>query len=151
MNLLVYAFLALLSAPTTQKVPPPLIGTWDIGKPYDTPGPIGIDAKEEGFILSLRITYFGDHLHVCDRDVSAEPLKVEVITRYDFLQRYGFIPDVIGLARGPITDITLNASHGVNACDFSGVHVAPGAHVLTDQKGRSVVEVGNAYFPLTRR
>jgi hypothetical protein len=133
-----------------QRLPPLLIGTWNIGKPYDTPGPIGIDDKEEELILGLHVTYSGDHLHVCGKNIPAEPLEVESLTTDDFLRKYGFIPDVIGLRKATITDVTLNASHRINACNLHGVYEAPGAHVFKDKEEHFVMEIGNAYFPLRK-
>ncbi len=144
------SMLALLFAPTAQRLPSLLVGTWNIGKPFDTPGPVGIDAREERLILGLRLTYSGDHLHVCGRDVPAEALEAKPLTKDEFLQRYGFLPGLIGLARTTITDLTFDSPHQANPCGFRGVHEAPGVHVFIDSQGHTVMELGNAYFPLKR-
>lgn len=151
MKLLLCALLALLPAGRTQRLPSLLVGTWKIGKPFNTPGPIGINAKKDELILSLHLTYSRDHLHVCGKDVPTELLAVKLITTDDFLQAEGFTPDVIGLGTPSITEVTLDRSHPVNACDLHGVAVAPGTHVFMDQKGHTVMEVGNAYYALKKR
>ena len=142
--------LALWLAPTTQRLPLLLVGTWNIGKPFETPGAVGVDAKEEKLILGLSLTYSGGHLHVCGKNVSAEALEAKPLTEDEFLQRYGFLPDVIGLAGATITDLTLDTSNHANPCAFRGVHEAPGAHVFIDSRGHTVMELGNAYFPMRK-
>lgn len=142
--------LALSLAPAAQRLPSLLMGTWNIGKSFDTPGPVGIDAREERLILGLRLTYSGDHLHICGKDVPAEALEAKPLTKDEFLQKYGFLPGVIGLTRATITDLTLDSSHHANPCGLRGVHEAPGMHVFIDSQGHTVMELGNAYFPLRR-
>jgi hypothetical protein len=86
-------------------------------------------------IFGLHVTYSRDHLHVCGKDVPAEPLEVESLTTDDFLRKYRFMPDVIGLGKATITDVTLNASHRINPWNLHGVYEAPGAHVFMDKRG----------------
>jgi len=150
MNLLMCALIVSLLAPTIQRLPPLLIGTWNVEKPYNTPGPIGIDDKEEHLILGIHIIYSRDHLHVCGKDVPAESLKVESLSANEFLRKYGFMPDVIGLGKATVTEVTVGASHRVNACNLHGVYGAPGAHVFMDKEEHFVIEIGNAYYPLKR-
>ncbi len=68
----------------------------------------------------------------------------------EFLRKYGFMPDVIGLGKATVTEVTVGASHRVNACNLHGVYGAPGAHVFMDKEEHFVIEIGNAYYPLKR-
>lgn len=142
--------LALFLASAAAGLPSPLVGRWNIGNPFDTPVPVGIDAKEERLILGLRLAYSKDHLHVCGKDVPAEALEAKPLSEDEFLQRYGFLPGVIGLAKATIIDLTLDSLNRANPCGFRGVQEAPGVHVFIDSRGHTVMELGNSYFPMKK-
>ncbi len=129
------------------KIPVKLLGRWSVGVPYHTPGPIGINAEQEKFIRGLYLVYIDDHLQVCGKEISAQPISTKSLTKNEFLQSYGFLPQVIGMKSSPVTDLKLNLSNGMNAC---GEYQDPGAHLLIDPGGHVVMEVSNDYFPLKR-
>lgn len=137
----------VISSSSSQGLPPTLIGRWSVGKPYNSPGPVGINAEQEKLIRALRLVYTDEHLHVCGKDVSTQPIKIKLFKRDEFLQAYGFLPKVIGMKSSPVTDVTLNPSDGMNAC---GEYEDPGMHVLMDPNGHVVMEVANDYFPLLK-
>lgn len=134
-------------ASSSENIPSFLASSWGIGIPYDTPGPVGIDANQEGFIRTLRITYTTKHLRVCGKDIPIQSINVKYLTGDKFLQTYGFLSHVIGMNSSTITDVTINPSDGMNAC---GEYEDPGVHVLIDSSGHVVMEVGNDYFPLKK-
>lgn len=147
MNIMSIALMVMMFVVSSGKLPVELLGRWSIGVPYDTPGPIGINAKQEKLIMGLHLVYSADHLHVCGKDVPAQPIEAKLLTSDQFLQAYGFLPHVIGMKSSQITDLTLNPSGGMNAC---GEYENPGVHVLIDQCGHVVMEVANGYFPLRK-
>ncbi len=137
----------IMSGSSSEKLPLRIIGHWSVGKPYNTPGPIGINAEQEKFISGLHLVYTDDHLHVCGKDIPVQPIETKVLTDNEFLQTYGFLPHVISMKSSPITALTLNPSDGMNAC---GEYEDPGVHVLIDPIGHTVMEVANDYFPLKK-
>jgi len=145
-NFVVLILMMLTSS--SERVPLKLIGSWSVGKPYNTPGPIGINAKQEKFIRGLHLVYTADHLHVCGKKISAQPIKTRTLSDNEFLQAYGFLPRVIGMKSSPITDLTLSSSDDMNAC---GEYEDPGVHVLIDPGGHVVMEVANDYLPLKNK
>lgn len=136
----------LMSARSPQRIPSLLFGKWDVGAPYNTPGPIGIDARQEKFIRTLHPSYTTGHLHVCDNDIPIHLVEVKSVTDDEFLQAYGFLPDIIGM-KTPISDVRINPSDGMNIC---GDYEDPGVHVLIGRNQHVVMEVANDYFRLTR-
>ena len=139
--------LVMMPSFSSDKLPVNLIGHWSVGTPYHTPGPIGINAEQEKFIRGLHLVYTPDHLRVCGKQVSVQPVKAESLSNNEFLQAYGFLPHIIGMKSSPITDLTLNASNGMNAF---GEYEDPGVHLLLDPSGHVVMEVANDYLPLKK-
>lgn len=134
-------------ASSSENIPPPLVGKWVVGSPYDTPGPVGIDASQEKFVRTLRINYTIEHYRVCGKDISIQSISKKSLTDDEFLQAYGFLGRLIGLKSLPITDVTINPPGGMNAC---GEYENPGSHVLIDSSGHVVIEVANDYFSLEK-
>ncbi|HEY6375093.1 MAG TPA: hypothetical protein VIX90_06160 [Edaphobacter sp.] len=137
----------LMHAPPSDTIPPVLIGRWDVGVPYNTSGPIGIDAKQEKFIRQLHLSYTAEHLRVCGKTIPIRPIKMKSLISDEFLETYGFLPHVIGMESSPIIDLTISPSDGMNAC---GEYEDPGVHVLIGSGGHIVMEVANDYFPLKK-
>lgn len=127
-------------------VPSGILGEWKVGKPYDVGQPIGLDAKQEGMIIGLVIKLSQDQVSVCGKKVPVESIDVEHLTEDEFLAKYNFTPNLIGLDGAEIIDINLNELHTTNAC---GKFADPGSHVMFS-RSHAIVEVGNDYFPLTR-
>jgi len=128
------------------QLPSSVLGKWTVGKPYDVGQPVGLDAKQEGAITGLVIRVLPNQLAVCGRDIPIESVNVEHLTSSDFLAKYNFTPNLIGLSDANILDINLNKLHSTRAC---GEFADPGTHLLIS-KGHAVVEVGNDYFRLTK-
>lgn len=141
------ALILMMQTASSNAIPPALIGRWDVGKPYNTPGAIGINAKQEKFIRSLQIEYTADYLRVCHKEISLHPVTVKALTDDQFLQENGFLPRFIGMKASPTEDVTINPSGNFYAC---GDYLNPGAHVLIGRNGHIVIEVANDYFPLKR-
>jgi len=128
------------------QLPSSAVGKWTVGKPYDVGQPVGLDAEQEGAIVGLVIKVSPSQLAVCGKDVPITSVKVDHLTSSDFLARYNFTPNLIGLGDADILDISLNKLHSTKACgDFAD----PGTHLLIS-KGHAVVEVGNDYFHLAK-
>jgi hypothetical protein len=128
------------------QLPSSAVGKWTVGKPYDVGQPVGLDAKQEGAIVGLVVKVSPSQLAVCGRDVPITSVKVVHLTSSDFLAKYNFTPNLIGLSDVDILDISLNKLHSTKAC---GEFADPGTHLLIS-KGHAVVEVGNDYFHLTK-
>jgi hypothetical protein len=134
-----------LGATTRQSViPSALIGHWVVGVPYDVGQPIGLNADQEEKMKNLPIVVTRGDIAVCGKTVSVESVSVEVLSSDQFLARYNFSADRIGLRGSHITDVTINKFHSTYACgDFND----PGTHLFVSAK-EVVMEVGNDYFPL---
>lgn len=128
------------------QLPSSVLGKWTVGKPYDVGQPVGLDAKQEGAITGLVIRVSPSQLTVCSKDIPIESVNVEHLRSSDFLAKYNFTPNLIGLNDANILDISLNKLHSTKAC---GEFADPGTHLLIS-KGHAVVELGNDYFRLTR-
>ena len=128
------------------QLPSSAVGKWTVGKPYDAGQPVGLDAKQEGAIVGLVIKVSPSQITVCGKDVPITSVKVDHLTSSDFLAKYNFTPNLIGLSDVDILDISLNKLHSTKAC---GEFADPGTHLLIS-KGHAVVEVGNDYFHLTK-
>jgi hypothetical protein len=128
------------------QLPSSAVGKWTVGKPYDVGQPVGLDAKQEGAIVGQVIKVSPSQFAVCGKDVPITSVKVDHLTSSDFLAKYNFTPNLIGLGDANILDISLNKLHSAKAC---GEFADPGTHLLIS-KGHAVVEVGNDYFHLTK-
>ena len=128
-------------------LPSDALGNWTVGKPYDVGQPIGLDAKQEDKINGLNIGLAPNHIEVCGKNVPIKSIDVDQLTRDDFLRKYNFPPDSIGLKGSSIVEVSINVLHSTRACgDFED----PGSHLFIADR-HVVIEVGNDYFPLKRR
>lgn len=135
----------IASSGSADVLPKVILGEWHIGKPFDTPRPVGLTAKQETYIRSLSLRYTADTLTVCGKKLSIQPIKVKTLSDDDFLQRYGFLPKIIGLQGSSITDVSIHSNGMMNAC---GEYESPGVHLLLGKTRHVVMEVANEYFPL---
>lgn len=140
LGIIAFAFL------TEAQLPSCAVGKWTVGKPYDVGQPVGLDAKQEGAIIGLVVKVSPSQLAVCGKDIPITSAEVDHLTSSDFLTKYNFTPNLIGLSDADILDISMNKLHSTKAC---GEFADPGTHLLIS-KGHAVVEVGNDYFHLTR-
>ena len=127
-------------------VPPNALGNWTVGRPYDAGQPVGLDAQQEDRINGLNIRLAPDHIEVCGKNVSIKSIDVDQLTRDEFLRKYNFLPNVIGLKANSIVEVSINSLHSTSACgDFEDA----GSHLFIGDR-HVVIEVGNDYFPLQR-
>lgn len=140
LGIIAFAFL------TGAQLPSCAVGKWTVGKPYDVGQPVGLDAKQEGAIIGLVVKVSPSQLTVCGKDVPIKSVEVDHLTSSDFLAKYNFTPNLIGLSNADILDISLNRLHSTKAC---GQFADPGTHLFIG-KGSAVVEVGNDYLRLTK-
>lgn len=128
------------------EIPHSAVGKWIVGKPYDVGQPVGLDAKQERSIIALVIKVSPSKLAVCGREIPIASVTVDHLTGSDFLAKYNFTPNQVGLGGADILDISINELRSVKAC---GEFADPGTHLLIG-RGNAVVEVGNDYFHLTK-
>ena len=140
LGIIAFAFLA------EGKLPSRAVGKWTVGKPYNVGQPVGLDAKQEEAIIGLVIKVSSSQLTVCGKDIPITSVKVDHLTGSDFLAKYNFTPNLIGLGDADILEISLNKLHSTNAC---GEFPDPGTDILIS-KGHAVVEIANAYFHLAK-
>lgn len=139
--------LLLLSSPS---LPKPMIGEWHVGVAYKTPGPIGIDARQEQKVRSIQITYATNRFLICGKQVQVKGVQIESLSENDFLQKFGFLPRLIGMLPAPVTEINVNSREPAHGCSGEGEWQYVGQHILIGQDGHLVIEVANAYFALQR-
>lgn len=137
----------MTSSGTLKQTAPALLGKWDIGTPYETNQSAGLSTSQEGYIESLRLEYARDHLRVCGKEISIQSIKAESLTEDDFVGRYHFHPQLIGIGESGIVELNINAQDSA-AC---GPYGDPGLHVFVGDNKRAVIEVANDYFPLIRK
>ena|ERR1035437_4870794 len=138
---------ALISFFAAYHLPSSVLGDWKVGKPYELGQPIGLDTKQEESVTRLVIKLTQDRIRVCGKEVPIKSVEAEHLTNHDFLEKYNFTPNLIGLEGADVIEVTINKFHSTEAC---GEFEDPGSHLFVT-KNHVVVEVGNDYFPLTRR
>ncbi len=143
-------FALILMAPSLslKQTAPALIGHWQVGAPYETYQSAGLNGDQETYIESLHLEYAKDHLRVCGKEVAIQSIKAEALTEDDFLGRYHFHPDLIGVGASRIVDLNISSSGVSDACGQLG---DPGLHVFVGDNKHAVIEVANDYFPLIKR
>lgn len=128
-------------------VPQSLLGKWSVGTSYDTRQPVGIDQSQVERIESAHLFYTQDHLRVCGKEIPIESVNIKSLTEDTFVQATGFSPVVVGFRGTPVTEVSINGWESTNAC---GDFYDPGLDVFIGQHNHAVIEVENAYFPLTK-
>jgi len=144
----VIAFLLATSFVSTDKIPSVLLGNWKIGRPFDAHQPVGLNALQEKYIESLHLRYTPERIQVCGKEIEITSLKSESLTSDAFLEKFGFLPNIIGLKSSTITEVNINLPRSMDAC---GQYEDPGVHVFIGDGEHIVMEVANDYFPLIKR
>jgi hypothetical protein len=144
--------ISFLSAPyvTAQGVPPILIGTWGIGNPYDLGHPVGIDASQESYVRNLEIGYTPNFVYECGAEFAIQSVDIKTWSVKDFMIRYNFSPESIGLKGSHIVEVFINLIDGAKACG-EGEYRNPGRSIFIGDNKHIVIEVANDYLPLIRR
>ncbi len=142
-----FALVLMAGSTSLKQTAPALIGHWQVGAPYDIYQATSLDNSQESYIESLRLQYDKDRLRVCGKDIPIQSIKAEELTEDDFLGRYHFHPELIGIGDANIIDISIAAPDTAAICGQVG---APGLHVLVGDNKHAVIEVSNDYFPLTK-
>lgn len=117
-----------------------------MGTPYDMGQPVGLDANQEKRIVGLTFRITEARISACGKDIPITSMEVEHLTREEFLSKYNFRPNQIGLKDPEILDILINKQQSTQAC---GEFADPGTHVLMSGS-HAVIEIENDYFPLTK-
>jgi len=143
------AFTFAIYAFASGSIPADLVGEWKIGRPYDTPGPVGFDADQEKRILGERIRFSQGMLLICGKHIPIKAVELKELSLDAFLQTYGFIPKVIGIKDSTVTEVTINPSDTITACGNSEGSI--GSNLFIGKDGHVVMEVANAYFLLIKR
>jgi len=127
-------------------IPSILMGHWAVGKPYDVGQPIGLNTDQEDNVKGLDISFTQNYVKVCGKTVPIRSANVDDLALGQFLKRYNFAPDRIGLRGSHVTYVFINRLHSTNAC---GEFEDPGTHLLVSAEN-VVIETGNDYFPLKK-
>lgn len=143
----ILALVLTVSSASLKQTAPALIGHWQVGAPYETYQAAGLNNTQETYIETLRLEYDKDHLRVCGKDIPIQSIKAEALTEDDFLDRYHFHPDLIGVGQSNIIELSITAPDAAPICGEVG---APGLHVFVGDNKHAVIEVANDYFPLVK-
>ncbi len=126
-------------------VPSALLGTWKVGRAFDTPGATDLTNELDVQIKKLHFEITADAINVCGKHVPIESTTLSILTNSDFARRYRMWPKEIGLNGTKITEFEINSSEDSKACgDFSD----PGTHIFFDEQGHVAMEIDNAYYLL---
>ena len=143
----IFAVVLLMPSGSLKQSAPALIGKWGVGTAYDTNQSSGLNTNQESYIESLRLEYAKDHLRVCGKEISIQAIKAEALTEDDFVGRYHFQPEKIGVGSAGIVEVNISSADTA-AC---GEYGDPGVHVFVGDNKHAVIEVANDYFPLVRK
>ena len=148
MKILLAASLLLLVALPQPTIPSTLLGTWKVGRAYDTPGPTDLDEKQELKIKKLKIEIAPGAVKVCGKTIPIKSTTLSAMTYDQFANRYGVGANRIGLTYGgKITELVINSFELTHACgEFSD----PGTDIIFDEQNRFAIQVDNAYYQLRR-
>ena len=143
----IFALVLLMPSGSLKQSAPALIGKWVVGTAYDTNQSSGLNTNQESYIESLHLEYAKDHLRVCGKEVAIQTVKAEALTEDDFVGRYHFQPEMIGVGSSGIVEVNISSADTA-AC---GEYGDPGVHVFVGDNKHAVIEVANDYFPLVRK
>jgi hypothetical protein len=148
MKIFLAASLLLLVAPPQPTIPSVLLGTWKVGRAYDTPGPTDLDERQELKIMKLKIEIASNAIKVCGKTIPIKSTSLSVITSDQFATRYRTGANRIGLIYGgKITELVINSYELTHACgEFSD----PGTDIIFDDQNHFAIQVDNAYYELKR-
>ena len=142
-----FALILLTSSGSLKQTAPTLLGKWQVGTPYETNQSVGLNTNQESYIENLHLEYARDHLRVCGKDIAIQSIKAEALTEDDFVGRYHFHPEAIGVGASNIVEVNISSADTA-AC---GEYGDPGLHVFVGDNKHAVIEVANDYFPLIKR
>jgi hypothetical protein len=142
-----FALILLMPSGSLKQNAPALIGKWDVGTAYETNQSSGLNANQESYIESLRLEYAKDHLRVCGKEIAIQSIKAEALSEDDFVGRYHFHPELIGVGASRIVELNINGQDSATCGEYGN----PGLHVFVGDNKHAVIEVANDYFPLIKR
>ncbi len=148
MKTLLAASLFLIVALSQPRLPSVLLGTWKVGRAYDTPGPTDLDEHQDSEIRKIRIEIAPDAITVCGKTIPIKSAALSVMTYDQFATRYRVGANRIGLTYGAkITEVVINSLELTHACgEFSD----PGTDVIFDDQHHFAIQVDNAYYQLRK-
>jgi hypothetical protein len=147
MKVLLSASILLLLAPPQATIPSALIGTWKVGKCFDTPGPTDLNEHQLSVIEKSHFEITSNTIKVCGRNIAIKKAGQSEFTPDQFATRYRLGPSRIGLIGARITEVDINPMNLPHSCgDFSD----PGTNVIFDEQNHFAIEVDNLYFRLRR-
>ena len=142
-----FALIVLVSSGSLKQTAPELIGKWGVGTAYETNQASGLSSNQEGYIENLHLEYAKDRLRVCGKEIAIQSIKAEALTEDDFVGRYHFHPESIGVGPSGIVELNINSADNA-AC---GEYGDPGLHVFVGDNRHAVIEVEGDYFPLVKK
>lgn len=147
MRILLASSLLLLTASPQPTIPSILLGTWKVGRAFDSFGPTDLNDQQ---LLQIEKSYFEitqNVIRVCGRNITIKKADQSVFTPDQFATRYGFGPNRIGLSGANITEVEINSFVLPHTCgEFSD----PGTDVMFDEQNHFAIEVDNLYFKVSR-
>jgi hypothetical protein len=147
MKILFAASLLFLFALPEPTIPSVLLGTWKVGRAYNTPGATDLNQQQLLQIEKMRFAITSDALNTCGKTIPIKSVTLTVRTPDEFAIRYAMGPNRIGLNGGKITELEINSFELTHACgDFSD----PGTDILFDEQDHFAIEVDNSYYQLNR-
>ncbi|HSY37473.1 MAG TPA: hypothetical protein VK814_17095 [Acidobacteriaceae bacterium] len=148
MKALLAASLLLIVASPQPTIPSALLGTWKVGRAYDTQGPTDLDEPKESKIKKSTIEIASDAIKVCGKTIPIKSTALSVMTYDQFATRYHIGANRIGLIYGGrITELVINSFELTHACgEFSD----PGTDIIFDEQNHFAIQVDNAYYELKR-
>jgi hypothetical protein len=134
MKTLLAASLLLLLSSSQPTIPSVVIGTWKVGRAFDTPGPTDLNEHQ---LLQIEKSHFEitpNTIKVCGRNIAIKKADQSVFTPDQFATRYGLEPSRIGLSGENITEVEINSLDLPHSCgEFSD----PGTDVIFDELSRA--------------
>jgi hypothetical protein len=147
MKTLLAASLLLLVAVPRPTIPSVMLGTWKVGRAYDTPGATDLNQQQDSQIKKLKFELTSNALNICGKNIPIKSTTLTVMTHDEFATQYGVGPNRIGLNGERITELQINSFELTHACgDFSD----PGTDLIFDEQNHFTVQVDNAYYQLRR-
>ena len=87
MKTLLAASLLLLVAVPRPTIPSVLLGTWKVGRAYDTPGATDLNQQQDSQIKKLKFELTSNALNICGKNIPIKSATLTVMTHDEFATR----------------------------------------------------------------
>jgi hypothetical protein len=142
------ASLLLLIALHQTNIPSVLLGTWKVGRAYDTPGATDLNTQMDSKIKRQTIEISSSAIKVCGKIIPIKSAALSVMTYDQFATKYHVGANQIGLTYGgKITELIIDSYEETHAC---GQFSDPGTDIIFDEQNHFAIQVDNSYYQLRR-